>query len=378
MSEPHAEYYTSRQPNVQPPYPEEDSIDFIAIAKTLWAGRKTIFISLSICTVLGLAIALLTPKVYTVSTVMVPQMGNTAKGGLSSLASMAGIDMGMAESADVSPILYPKIVSSNPFMLELMNTPVHFSDVDTLVSVFTYFTEVAKPGLLGTVKKYTLGLPGVILGALIKPQEELALPGEEGEKPIYLTKDQYELKKDLVENITLQVDKKEGYLTLSVTMPEALAAAEVAQKAQALLQDYITRFKVEKSQAELDFVQERYNQAKAEATREQYSVASDQDRFKNLVSQVPQVSTSRKQMDYTISNSVFQELAKQLEQAKIQVAKDTPVFTIVEPVAVPTEDAGPSGLKTLVIWVFLGLVVGGGIVYARNTLPGLKSKWSEA
>lgn len=378
MSEPHAEYYTSRQPNVQPPYQEEDSIDLIAIAKTLWAGRKTIFISLGICTVLGLAIALLTPKVYTVSTVMVPQMGNTAKGGLSSLASMAGIDMGMAESADVSPILYPKIVSSNPFMLELMNTPVHFSDVDTLVSVFTYFTEVAKPGLLGTIKKYTLGLPGVILGALIKPQEELALPGEEGEKPIYLTKDQYELKKDLVENITLQVDKKEGYLTLSVTMPEALAAAEVAQKAQALLQDYITRFKVEKSQAELDFVQERYNQAKAEATREQYSVASDQDRFKNLVSQVPQVSTSRKQMDYTISNSVFQELAKQLEQAKIQVAKDTPVFTIVEPVAVPTEDAGPSGLKTLIIWVFLGMMIGAGLVYGKTTLSNVKKKWNAA
>ena len=378
MSQTPYEQPTPQQPQAQAPYQEEDGIDLIAIAKTLWAGRKTIFISLGICTVLGLAIALLTPKVYTVSTVMVPQMGNTAKGGLSSLASMAGIDMGMAESADVSPILYPKIVSSNPFMLELMNTPVHFSDVDTLVSVFTYFTEVAKPGLLGTIKKYTLGLPGVILGALIKPQEELALPGEEGEKPIYLTKDQYELKKDLVENITLQVDKKEGYLTLSVTMPEALAAAEVAQKAQALLQDYITRFKVEKSQAELDFVQERYNQAKAEATREQYSVASDQDRFKNLVSQVPQVSTSRKQMDYTISNSVFQELAKQLEQAKIQVAKDTPVFTIVEPVAVPTEDAGPSGLKTLIIWVFLGMMIGAGLVYGKTTLSNVKKKWNAA
>lgn len=378
MSEPHAVYSTPQQPTAQAPYPEEDSIDLIAIAKTLWAGRKTIFISLSICTVLGLAIALLTPKVYTVSTVMVPQMGNTAKGGLSSLASMAGIDMGMAESADVSPILYPKIVSSNPFMLELMNTPVHFSEVDTMVSVYTYFTEVAKPGLLGTVKKYTLGLPGVILGALIKPQEELALPGDEGEKPIYLTKDQYELKKNLVKKISLAVDKKEGYLTLTVTMPEALAAAEVAQKAQALLQDYITRFKVEKSQAELDFIQQRYNQAKGEATREQYSVAADQDRFKNLVSQVPQVSTSRKQMDYAISNSVFQELAKQLEQAKIQVAKDTPVFTIVEPVAVPTEDAGPSGAKTLAIWVFLGLIVGGGIVYGKTALASVKTKWNAA
>jgi hypothetical protein len=214
------------------------------------------------------------------------------------------------------------------------------------------------------------------LEALIKPKEVQFIPGDKGEKPIYLTKDQYELKKELVKKINLQVDKKEGYLTLSVTMPEALAAAEVAQKAQAMLQDYITHYKVEKSRAELDFIQDRYNQAKAEATREQYGVAVDQDRFKDLVSQVPQVKTSRKQMDYTISNSVFQELAKQLEQAKIQVAKDTPVFTIVEPVAVPTEDAGPSGLRTLVIWVFLGLLIGPGLVYGKTMLSNLKSKWN--
>jgi uncharacterized protein involved in exopolysaccharide biosynthesis len=135
---------------------------------------------------------------------------------------------------------------------------------------------------------------------------------------------------------------------------------------------------VEKSQAELDFIQQRYNQAKGEATREQYSVAADQDRFKNLVSQVPQVSTSRKQMDYAISNSVFQELAKQLEQAKIQVAKDTPVFTIVEPVTIPTEDAGPSGLKTLIVWMFLGAFIGCGLVYATTLRTSLKEKWNAA
>jgi uncharacterized protein involved in exopolysaccharide biosynthesis len=359
-------------------YPEEDSIDFIAIAKTLWGGRKTILISLTICTILGLAIALLTPKQYTVTTVMVPQASTDKKSGLSSLASMAGIDLGSAQTGEVSPLLYPKIVSSNPFMLELMNTPVHFSEVDTLVSVFTYYTEVAKPGIIGSIKKYTLGLPGIILGALIKPKEELTIPGEDNNKPLYLTKDQYELKKSLVEKINLQVDKKEGYLTLTVTMPEALAAAEVAQKAQALLQSYITRFKVEKSQAELDFIQERYDQARGIATREQYSVAADQDKFKNLVSQVPQVSTSRKQMDYTISNSVFQELAKQLEQAKIQVAKDTPVFTIVEPVTIPAEDAGPSGLKTLIIWIFLGMMIGAGLVYGKTTLSNVKKKWNAA
>jgi uncharacterized protein involved in exopolysaccharide biosynthesis len=80
-------------------------------------------------------------------------------------------------------------------------------------------------------------------------------------------------------------------------------------------------------------------------------------------------------MDYAISNSVFQELAKQLEQAKIQVAKDTPVFTIVEPVVIPNEDAGPSGLKTLMIWFVLGIIIGTGIVYGKSMYNKLLIKW---
>jgi len=52
-------------------------------------------------------------------------------------------------------------------------------------------------------------------------------------------------------------------------MPEPFVTAELAQKAQNLLQHYIIAYKVEKSQAELDFIQERYNNAKREAEQHQ-------------------------------------------------------------------------------------------------------------
>jgi hypothetical protein len=350
----------------------------IAVAKNLWAGRKTIFISLGVCFVLGLFIALLSPKVYTVTTVLVPQMSSGSKSSLSSLASLAGVDLGVSQSRDLSPILYPKIVGSIPFKLELMNMPVHFEEVDTPMTVYNYFIDFKKSSVLGSVKKYTIGLPGVLLGAIRKQPEALVLPEEMNDKPIQLTKEQDKIKKMLDDNVSLGVDKKEGYLTLTVNMPEALAAAEVAQKAQELLQDFITQFKVEKSKAELDFIQERYNEAKAEAEGYQYSVASNADRYKDLTSYVPQVSSSRLQTKYNIANSVYLELAKQLEQAKIQVQKDTPVFTIVEPVTIPTEKSGPSGLKTLVVWLFLGGIIVCGIIYGKQWVCTMRKKWQSA
>ena len=102
-------------------------------------------------------------------------------------------------------------------------------------------------------------------------------------------------------------------------MPEALAAAELAQKAQVLIQRDITNFKVKKSQADLDYIQCRYDVAKAE--RYQVNVAVNTDRFKNLTSTLPQVWTTRIQTRYAIVNNVFLDLAKLLEQAKINVKK---------------------------------------------------------
>ena len=311
---------------------------------------------------------------------MVPQSGgDMSKSQLSGLASMAGINIGMSESSDLSPVIYPKIVNSVPFKLELMNTPIHFSGIDKPISLFDYYTNPIynKPTILSIVKQYTLGLPGVIIGAIRKAPQELELPKDlKKSELISISKDQKEILKQLDQTISLSVDKKEGFLTLTVTLPEALAAAEFTQKAQELLQREIIKFKVEKSQADLDFIQSRFNVAKAEAEGYQVDIAVNTDRYKNLTSSLPQVKTTRVQTKYGIASGVYQDLAKQLEQAKIQVKKDTPVFTIIEPVTIPTEKSKPSRPMILVMWVFLGGFVGIGIILGKHFFFDIKQKWN--
>ena len=103
---------------------EEGGIDIMALLRGLWDGRKTIFICLGIFIVLGLVAALAMKRTYSVTTVMVPQMGD-AKSGLGGLAALAGFDMGAASNnGELSPLIYPQIVSSVPFRLEMMHTPL--------------------------------------------------------------------------------------------------------------------------------------------------------------------------------------------------------------------------------------------------------------
>lgn len=363
------------------PEGEESELDLMALAHTIWQGRRTVFISVGICAVLGVFIALFSPKKYTVSTVIVPQISSSSSSSsLSSLASLAGFDLGGVKStAELSPILYPQIVNSVPFKLELMNTPLRFEECDTAVSLFNYYTEIKKPSVVGTVKKYTIGLPFLLLDVIRgeKPEPDYSGSGDGTPVPMSLTKDQEKMSKSLDEMVSLVTNSKEGYLTLTVTGPEALATAQLAQRAQQLLQQEIIKFKVEKSQAELDFVQGRYDEVKRETEALQAQVARFTDRSKDLINTYSQLEQTRIMNKYSISNSVYQELAKQLEQAKLQVKKDTPAFSVIKPVVIPIERSAPKRAQILAIWLFLGCVIGAGIVLLKQNLPVWKQRWAD-
>ena len=365
---------------------DEEGIDIMALVKQLWDGRKTIIIWTGAFIVLGFIAALTMKRTYTVSTVMVPQLSSSKNSSLSSLASLAGFDLGTSSSSsELSPLIYPQIVSSVPFRLELMNTPIHYAKCDTAISMYDYsLSDYGKPGpvgkVFGAIKKYTIGLPGVILSAIRPKKEPIVLPDGEGEssdvsRPLVINEDEEKVLKTLAENVSLAVDKKEGYVTLSVTGAEPIQTAELAMVAQQLLQREITRFRVEKSQSELDYIQARYDEIKKETESYQDQLARANDRAQSVATSRDDMERVRIQNKYNISNSIYSELAKQLEQGKMQVKKDTPVFTVVQPITVPTK-ASNSRAKTLIVWTFFGGILGCGIVLGKNYWPKLKEQFN--
>ena len=111
----------------QQPMGADQEIDLIELAQKLWQGRRMIVKWCLAGALAGLVIGFSIPKEYTVTVKLAPEIqgGKTSLGGLSSLASMAGINVGSMNSADaMSPELYPDIVQSVPFMTELFDVEV--------------------------------------------------------------------------------------------------------------------------------------------------------------------------------------------------------------------------------------------------------------
>lgn len=349
--------------------PEEEEVDIVELIKKMWLNRKLIIMITVVFMVLGLVVALVSPKVFTASCDVVPQTSddNSAKSQMSSLAKLAGIDLAQDQNGKtLSPYVYENILRSTKFRKELMQTKIKFEEADRPVSFFEYYTseEFNKPTVIDYALKYTVGLPWIILDAIRgeQPEPDYSALGGGKSKIETTSKEEYETMKILDEAVVLTLDDKKGYVTITVNMPEPLAAAQLAQATVDLLQQYITVFKVEKVQSNLDFVQGRYDEVKAEFEDVQARRARYRDANHNTIKNQARIEMERLEAEYQLAMNVYGELAMQLEQAKIKVKETIPILTIINPVTVPYKKTKPSRAMILIAFTFLGGVAGMGCV----------------
>lgn len=342
--------------------PEEKEMSVSEVMKRLWDKRKFILKVTLIFISLGILIALFSAKEYTANCTVVPQTGEKTTGGsISGLAAMAGISLGNTGGGDVlSPKIYPRVLTSIPFQKELMQMPVKLESYDAPVRLVDYFTEkkYQKFSLSHFLYKYTVGLPGVIMQTMRGEQPEMIVMDSLPATIQTLSKEESQCMKILQSRVSIALNEKDGYVILSASMPEPMAAAQLASGVQCMLQKYITEFKIEKAQANLDFIEGRYAEAKQQFERLQEELAVFRDANRNFASAMAKTFEERLSNEYNLAFGVYSELAKQREQASIQVKENTPIFTVVEPVTVPTERSKPKRGLICIAFTFLGIFVG--------------------
>jgi uncharacterized protein involved in exopolysaccharide biosynthesis len=89
-----------------------------------------------------------------------------------------------------------------------------------------------------------------------------------------------------------------------------------------------------------------------------------------VVSQSPSLllQQSRLQRKVEIKNTVYTELTKQYEIAKLNEIKDTPALNIREKAENPIKKAGPSRKKSLIIIMFLSVIISGLYIIFNDNL----------
>lgn len=370
-------HYTN--PEYRPATEDDDElqIDWMGILRQVLAIRKKLYKAAAVGVVLGILIALGTPKQYTVSITLSPEMGSSKSG--SGLASMAASFLGGSIGSDspdaLNATLTPDIVASTPFLLELFDARVVSQDkqIDT---TFTAYLDEQKSSWMG----YVLKAPGMAISGI------KSLFSEKKEKTATIQKGAIELnEKDaaklgsLRQAITVEADKKTAITTLSVTLQDPKVTATIADSVVSKLQQYITAYRTRKAKEDCQYLEKLYKERQQEYYDAQQRYARYVDANSNVVFQSTLAERERLQNDMNLAYQVYSQVARQLQVARAKVQEEKPVFAVVEPAVVPLNPSGTSRKVIVLGFLFLAVAFTGawellGKKYWQLLKEGLKQK----
>lgn len=370
-------HYTN--PEYRPATEDDDElqIDWMGILRQVLAIRKTLYKAAGIGLIIGILIALGTPKQYTVSITLSPEMGSSKSG--SGLASMAASFLGGSIGSDspdaLNATLTPDIVASTPFLLELFDARVVSQDkqIDT---TFTAYLDEQKSSWMG----YVLKAPGMAISGI------KSLFSDKEEKTATIQKGAIELnEKDaaklgsLRQAITVEADKKTAITTLSVTLQDPKVTATIADSVVSKLQQYITAYRTRKAKEDCQYLEMLYKERQQEYYDAQQRYARYVDANSNVVFQSTLAERERLQNDMNLAYQVYSQVAQQLQVARAKVQEEKPVFAVVEPAVVPLNPSGTSRKVIVLGFLFLAVAFTGawellGKKYWQLLKEGLKQK----
>lgn len=343
---------------------DEKEIDLVELARHIWSKRIFIAKVTGTFIVIGLLVALLMPKEYQTEATLMPET-QSSQGAASSLLQqyggmlgMSGANLNMEQEGVIPPTLYPQIVQSLPFQLELLNKKVRFARFDTTTTVYNFFDEVYIPSVFSYVKEYSIGLPGKVL-ELFKAGEKVEQPlprGFETDSVVSVTEDQMEIIKNMRGRVDVSLNEETGVINLSVTMPDPNAAAQVGKISIGLLKEYMVNYQTRKAKQDLKYARRQLKDVRRRFEEAQQKLAEFRDSNVNLATAQAQTREQRLQSEYDLAFNVYNSLAQRVEQAKLKVQEQTPVVSILQPVQVPINDT-QSGLLILLVSTFIGVMM---------------------
>ena len=337
---------------------DEIEIDLVDIFRKIIAIRKKLYKAIGIGFIIGIIVAVSIPKQYTVKVTLSPEMGSSKSG--NGLAGLAASFLGSsAATGDVSDALNASlssdIVSSTPFLLELLEMKVTLSDERIVVTFMDYLDRQSSPWWI-----YVIGLPGKVVDSV-----KSLFNSSDNDNPINnmkygtieLTKEEGIKVNVLKKNISASVDKKTAITSVSVTLQDPKVTAVVADSVVHKLQEYIIGYRTSKAEDDCIYLEKLYKERQQEYYVAQKKYADYVDTHDNLILQSVRTEQERLQNDMSLAYQVYSQVANQLQVVRAKVQEEKPVFAVLEPAVVPQQPSGMGKKVYILLFIFLSLVL---------------------
>jgi hypothetical protein len=349
---------------MQEEMPKNDyEIDLKLVLEKFKTNKRNFLSYILIFSCLGLVFSFGLKRLYNAEASFLPEIANSKSSSSNNLlkqfgglAGISGINIDGNISDGLRPDLYPGIIKSLPFQLHILNKRVFLKEINDSVTVENYLINHQPFSLFEFLQDYTVKLPGTIISAFSNNNEnsnEVQFDGQ----IINMSLKKRKLTEAVSKSIDVIISLETGIVSISVIMSNPEIAAQVAQLSIDYLIQYVTDYRTEKHYNDLTFIEEQFNKAYESFLKSQNELAVFRDRNLNITTARAKTTEERLIAEFNITNTVLSSLSQQLEQAKIKVQENKPVFKILNPVSVPNRKDSPKRALILITFAFIGCIV---------------------
>ena len=332
---------------------EKDVIDLGLIARTLMAKRRTFYVMWPIVAALSILWIIPQPRYYDCSVSLAPETnGEDVAGGLASMASSFGINLGGNGADAIYPMLYPDLLSSNTFIVSLLDINVKTDDGSVDTDYYTYLTKHQKQNWLTAPFKRMKNT----ITAWFSDKKVTQGSGKKIDA-FRLSERDYNLVEQVKKNISCDVDKKTDVVTITVRDQDRLICATMADSVKQRLQNFITEYRTSKARIDVNHYQELAAKAKVEhdAAVAKYSAYCDANQDIILQSSISE--RDKLEADMQMKYNTYTAMCTQLEAMKAKLQERTPAFTTLKSATVPIKPAGPKRMIFVTGMLILGTIL---------------------
>ena len=328
--------------------------DIKTLWETLMKKRNMIIRNCLIGGVLAVVIGYSIPKEYNSDVVLAAELQESGGlgGSAASLASLAGISLGSSGDA-LGPNLYPNVVSSNKFIVDLLACEVENKEGNFKGTFRKYLEEETR------MPWWSAGIAWV--KGLLKGDD-----GAQGKKqidPYYLNADEDALVTAVRAMVVCSVDDEYGTIKIRARSQDPVVSRMLVDAATELLQDFITLYRTNKARVDLKYYQgleedalKAYRQAQHD-----YAVFNDSHRDISLQSYINERESL--QNDLQLAFNAYSQMKQQVIMAVAKVQENTPAFTVIEAASVPLLPDSPRKKIILIGMLFVTFMASVGWVY---------------
>lgn len=388
-------------------------IDLAKQVEKLWNGRRIIIITTALFTFIGFFHYTFGPEDYLSESILIHEYdsaggGLTGGGGGNLLQSLAGINIQGAGAGNIAaaargraplPItLYPSIVNSTDFQKQLINEEIEFATLNRSMTLLEYFSDYHSPPLRDRVYSFigdvTIFLPntlyrefrratrnirGFVSGSgggsssgdseqievdMESPQEVEVIDYDD--RLLLISRDELRVIDNMRNRIAL--NSGSALTEIAVELPDPKASAIVNAMLIERIQQYMTDYRIEKAQQNLEYVLVQHENAKERYEEAQRELAKFRDENINLSTATAQIQEQHLSDQRSLRFEVYRSISEEVEQARLSLQQEIPVFNVLEKPNVPqSPDTGASDL-IFVFSIVLGFFIGVGVVMVKANL----------